>query len=118
MKSPGSTMSYLELLKLVAPETIVVITALAVLAIGLATGRARSSATIPFNAAQDARDKPVAARMPFAVAVLGLAIATCAIFMLPNHIALFGGMLVITPVTSVQICSSFAPSAEAMRAAE
>jgi len=101
MKSASSTMSYLELLKLVAPETIVVMTALAVLAIGLATSRARSSATIPFNASQDARDKPVAARLPFAVAVLGLAIATCAVLMLPNHIALFGGMLVITPLTSL-----------------
>src|SRR3954451_16126743 len=101
MKSAGSTMSYLELLKLVAPETIGVITALAVLAIGLATSRGRSSATIPFNAAQGARNKPVVARISFAVALLGLALATWAILMLPKHVALFGGMLVITPLTSL-----------------
>lgn len=94
-------MSYLELLKLVAPETIVVVTALAVLAIGLATGRARSGATIPFNTSQNVRDKPVAAPIMFVVGVLGLAIAACAVFMLPHHISLFGGMLVITPLTSL-----------------
>ena len=93
-------MSYLELLKLVAPETIVVVTALAVLAIGLATGRARSGATIPFNAS-DVPSKPVASPIIFAVAVLGLAVAICAVLMLPHHIALFGGMLVITPLTSL-----------------
>jgi NADH-quinone oxidoreductase subunit N len=99
MKSAGSIMSYLELFKLVAPETIVVITALAVLSIGLATGRARSSATV--STAQNPRSKPVAAHASFGVAVLGLAIATCAVLMLPHHMALFGGMLVITPLTSL-----------------
>src|SRR6058998_937646 len=49
MKSADSTilkMSYFELLKLASPETIVVITALAVLAIGLVTGRGKSTATV------------------------------------------------------------------------
>src|SRR5437764_56008 len=46
MKSADSTMSYFELLKLVSPETIVVITALAVLTFGLAAGRGKSSVTI------------------------------------------------------------------------
>ena len=101
MKSPNSTTSYLELLKLVAPETIVVITALAVLAIGLATGRARSTATIPFNTSRNVREKPVAAPVTFTVAVFGLAVAICAVFMLPRHIALFTGMLAITPLTSL-----------------
>src|SRR5437763_15637595 len=39
-------MSYLELLKLASPEAIVVITALAVLTIGLTTGREAASATV------------------------------------------------------------------------
>src|SRR4051794_5563222 len=99
MKSAGSTMSYLELLKIVAPETIVVITALAVLAIGLATSRGRSSATIPFNAAQGARNKPVVARISFAVGLRGLALATGAILLLTKHGALFGGILRITALT-------------------
>jgi NADH-quinone oxidoreductase subunit N len=100
MKSAGSAISYLELLKLVAPETIVVITALGVLAIGLATGRAKSSATVSTKT-QLPGSKPVAARASFAVAVLGLGIATCAVLMLPHQIALFGGMLIVTPLTSL-----------------
>ncbi len=63
-------MSYLELLKLASPETIVVITGLAVLAIGLVTGRAKSTATV--STAK-----------------------------LPRNATLFGGMLVITPLTSL-----------------
>jgi NADH-quinone oxidoreductase subunit N len=81
-------MSYLELLKLGAPEAIVAITALAVLAIGLIrwgetpSGR-RSSAFCS------------------AVAGLGLAAAVGAVVMLPQNATLFGGMLVITPLTSL-----------------
>ena len=46
MKAADATISYLELLKLASPETIVVITALAVLAVGLGTGRVRSTTTV------------------------------------------------------------------------
>src|SRR5882762_7771810 len=74
-------MSYLELLKLAAPETIVVVTALAVLTIGLTTTRVLALGPI--------------------VAVLGIAVAIGAILMLPQHANLFGGMLVISPLNSL-----------------
>src|SRR2546429_11932 len=74
-------MSYLELLKLAAPEAIVVVTALAVLTIALATRRALVLGPI--------------------VAVLGVAVAIVAVVMLPSHANLFGGMLVISPLNSL-----------------
>jgi NADH-quinone oxidoreductase subunit N len=74
-------MSYLELLKLAAPETIVVVTALAVLTIGLTTARALVLGPV--------------------VAVLGIALAIGAVLMLPQHANLFGGMLVISPLNSL-----------------
>jgi NADH-quinone oxidoreductase subunit N len=74
-------MSYLQLLKLAAPETIVVVTALVVLTIGLTSARA-------------------AKFTPF-VAGLGIAIAISAILKLPAHANLFGGMLVISPLNSL-----------------
>src|SRR5205814_5424465 len=72
---------YLELLKLAAPEAIVVVTALAVLTIGLTTARAQVLGPI--------------------VAVLGVAIAIGAVLMLPQHANLFGGMLIISPLNSL-----------------
>jgi NADH-quinone oxidoreductase subunit N len=74
-------MSYLELLKLASPEVIVVITALAVLAIGLAIERASVLCS--------------------SVAALGLVVAVGAVLMLPYNATLFGGMLVITPLNSL-----------------
>src|SRR6266513_2795311 len=74
-------MSYLELLKLAAPEAIVVGTALAVLTIGLTTTRTLMLGPI--------------------VAVLGIALAIGAVLMLPSHANLFGGMLVISPLNSL-----------------
>src|ERR1700736_4865725 len=74
-------MSYLELLELVSPEAIVVVTALVVLAIGLTSERASAICS--------------------AVAALGLAAAVGAILMLPQSATLFGGMLVISPLTSL-----------------
>src|SRR5438094_80172 len=83
-------MSYLELLKLAAPEAIVVVTALAVLTIGLTSTRA--SAWCPI------------------VAALGIAIAIAAVLMLPQQANLFGGMLVISPLNSLFkiVCLSLA----------
>jgi NADH-quinone oxidoreductase subunit N len=74
-------MSYLELLKLAAPEAIVVVTALAVLTIALTTRRALVLGPV--------------------VAVLGVAVAIVAVVMLPSHANLFGGMLVISPLNSL-----------------
>src|SRR5437588_10022329 len=74
-------MSYLELLTLAAPEAIVVVTALAVLTIGLTTTRALVLGPV--------------------VAVLGIAVAIGAVIMLPAHANSFGGMLVISPLNSL-----------------
>src|SRR5213079_92211 len=83
-------MSYLEFLKLASPEAIVVLNALSVLAIGLAS--ARTSAFCSFFAA------------------LGLGIAIGAVFLLPENATLFAGMLVISPLASLFkiICISLA----------
>jgi len=75
--------SYLVLLKLASPEAIVVVTVLAVLAIGLTNGRETASVICSI------------------VATLGLATAIGTVFMLPQNATLFGGMLVITPLTSL-----------------
>jgi NADH-quinone oxidoreductase subunit N len=102
MKSADSTVSYLELLKLASPETIIVITALAVLAIGLVTGRVKSTATASTaKPAQSANHTSSSAGICTAVAALGLAIAIGAVLMLPHNATLFGGMLVIAPLTSL-----------------
>src|SRR5213594_3082007 len=94
-------MSYLELLKLASPEIVIVITALVVLAIGLVTGHAKSSATISTAKPAHALSHTSTATTGICsvVAALGLAIAIGAILMLPQSTTLFGGMLVITPLT-------------------
>jgi NADH-quinone oxidoreductase subunit N len=74
-------MSYLNLLKLASPEAVVVLTALVVLSVGLLTKRAAAICAF--------------------VGALGLVIATGAVLMLPRNTRLFGGMLVITPLTSL-----------------
>ncbi|PYK89632.1 MAG: NADH-quinone oxidoreductase subunit N, partial [Verrucomicrobia bacterium] len=74
-------MSYLELLKLAAPEAIVVVIALAVLTVGLTSTRAKALCPI--------------------VAAIGTAVAIGAVLMLPPHANLFGGMLVISPLNSL-----------------
>ncbi len=95
-------MSYLELLKLALPETIVVITALAVLSIGLVTGRVKLTATVSTaKPAQSANDTSTATGICSAVAAFGLAVAIGTVLMLPRNATLFSGMLVITPLTSL-----------------
>ena len=74
-------MSYLELIKLASPEAVVVITALVVLAVGLTSRRPGTICS--------------------GIAVLGLAVAIGAVLLLPRNANLFGGMLVITPLTSL-----------------
>src|SRR6266446_4232639 len=81
-------MSYLELLKLAAPEAIVAVTALAVLAIGL----------IRWGETPSSRRSSA---FGSAVAGLGLAAAVGAVLMLPQNATLFSGMLVITSLTSL-----------------
>jgi NADH-quinone oxidoreductase subunit N len=93
-------MSYLELLKLASPEIVIVITALVVLAIGLVTGHPKSSATISLSRPAHALSHTsTATGICSVVAALGLIIAIGAILMLPQSTTLFGGMLVITPLT-------------------
>jgi NADH-quinone oxidoreductase subunit N len=74
-------MIYLDLLKLAAPEVVVVVTALVVLALGLLAQRGIGICS--------------------AVAAAGLLFAAAAVLMLPQHATLFGGMLVISPLTSL-----------------
>ena len=71
-------MSYLELLKLAAPEAILVVAAIIVLTVGLARANSDSICSI--------------------VAALGLIAAGVAVSMLPAA-NLFGGMLVVSPLT-------------------
>jgi NADH-quinone oxidoreductase subunit N len=73
--------SYLELLKLASPEIVVTITALVVLALGLASARASAFCS------------PTAA--------LGLVLAIGAVLYLPPNATLFGGMLVVSPLNSL-----------------
>src|SRR5438094_3058382 len=102
MKSANSTMSYLELLRLASPEAVVVVTALVVLAIGLATGRATSGVTVSTaQAQQPAADTAAATDRCSLIAALGLIIAIGAVLLIPHNAALFGGTLVITPLTSL-----------------
>ncbi|HEX4666758.1 MAG TPA: NADH-quinone oxidoreductase subunit N [Chthoniobacterales bacterium] len=95
-------MSYLELLKLAAPEAIVVLTALMVLTIGLVTGRRQAGATVsvagPPRVARPPDSTPGICAL---VAALGLAVAAGAIVRLPGHAMLFHGMLVISPLNSL-----------------
>ena len=74
-------MSYLELLKLAAPEGLVVLTALIVLTLGLTRPRALGLSTL--------------------VSCIGLAAAGIAVTLLPANTTLLGGMLVVTPLTSL-----------------
>lgn len=74
-------MNYLQLLQLALPECIVVVTALAVLTIGLTSGRAADLAS--------------------GVAAVGLVAAAAAVGGLPANAFLFDGMLVVTPLTSL-----------------
>src|SRR5919108_3937176 len=74
-------MNYLDLLRLVSPEAIVVITALVVLAIGLTSGNKKNICTV--------------------VCALGLVAAAVSVLMLPAKVSAFGGMIVISPLTSL-----------------
>ena len=74
-------MNYLDLLRLAAPEAVLVVTALVVLALGLASTRALAVCS--------------------AVAAAGLLFASSAVLMLPLQATLVNGMLVITPLTSL-----------------
>src|SRR5436189_1326263 len=101
MRSLPSTMSYLELLKLAFPEVIVVISAVAVLTIGLTSRQGIAVASVSSGKPPTRGFGPRTAtdRCSLAAA-LGLLIAIAAVFMLPRNVTLFGGMLVITPLTS------------------
>ena len=74
-------MSYLELLKLASPEAVVVVTALVVLSVSLVAKRAAAACGF--------------------IAALGLVIAIVGALLLPRNESLFGGMLVISPLTSL-----------------
>ena len=106
-------MNYLDLVKLAAPEIAVVITALVVLAIGLTTsrrvGHATVSATKPEMTQNVAPDR-MGQRLCTFAAALGLVIAIGVVFTLPENANFLGGMLVVSPLTSLFkiICLSLA----------
>src|SRR5689334_7058479 len=104
MRSPGSTISYLELLKLASPEAVVAISALLVLALGLVRKRnAAATGVSPANPSiGSAGIRPrISAVSCSLVAMFGVIVAITAVCMLPRDANLFGGMLVITPLTSL-----------------
>lgn len=74
-------MNYLDLLRLAAPEAVIVVTALIVLALGLMNSRA--------------------AELCSGVAAAGILFAASAVLQLPSQATLLNGMLVITPLTSL-----------------
>lgn len=74
-------MNYFDLLRLAAPEAVLVVTALLVLALGFLNGRASTLCS--------------------AVAAAGLLFASSAVLLLPAQAALFNGMLTITPLISL-----------------
>jgi NADH-quinone oxidoreductase subunit N len=74
-------MNYVDLLKLASPEAVVALTALLVLALGLATTRGPGICS--------------------AVAAAGILFASATVLLLPEQATLFHGMLVITPLTSL-----------------
>lgn len=74
-------MNYLELLRLAFPEVHLTVAVLVVLALGLR--KTHSAALCSY------------------VAAIGLALAVVAVLRLPQNATLFGGMLVITPLTSL-----------------
>ena len=94
-------MSYLDLLKLAAPEAIVTLTALVVLAIGLTTSRGTAVAGVSIAKPQNAAGTAAPTAFCALVAVLGLIVAIGAALVLPQNAMLFRGMLVISPLNSL-----------------
>lgn len=74
-------MNYLELLRLAFPETHVVVTALIVLTLGLTRASSKTAGSF--------------------VAARGLLLAAISVLHLPAEATLLGGMLVVTPLTSL-----------------
>ncbi len=96
-------MNYFELLRLASPEAIVVVTALAVLAIGLTSGGKVAVRAKQNDAASPGRiadDTPAATICSF-IAALGIMVAVGAVLLLPLQANLFEGMLVISPLNSL-----------------
>jgi NADH-quinone oxidoreductase subunit N len=83
-------MNYLDLVRLAAPEIAVVVTALIVLALGLTTGRESATTT-----------ERTIFPTPSLAAALGLAVSILVVCTLPGNARMFGGMIVITPLTSL-----------------
>src|SRR5438046_8661758 len=102
-------MSYLDLLKLAAPEAIVTLTALVVLVIGLTTNRGTVVAGVSVAMLQPAAAGTAAVtRFCTLVGALGLIIAIEATVLLPARANLFHATLVIPPRHSPfqSVCSA------------
>jgi NADH-quinone oxidoreductase subunit N len=98
-------MNYLELLKLAAPEAIIVATALVVLTIGLVSGRrvegADGSVAGHEIVGGTPSVRPASLGLCALFAALGLVLAAGAVLLLPAHATLSHGMLVISPLNSL-----------------
>jgi NADH-quinone oxidoreductase subunit N len=97
-------MNYLELLRLAAPEAVVVLTALLLLTIALVMGRKASGPSIGTTGRGLAGGRPssaLASGIATVVAACGLIVAAGAVVRLPPSATLFGGMLVISPLNSL-----------------
>ena len=97
-------MSYLELLRLAAPEAIVVGTALLLLTVGLIVGRKAAGVTVSATARGMANQPPAAtpaSGVGFVLAALGPVAAVLAVVRLPASANLLHGMLVVSPLNSL-----------------
>src|SRR5437763_13439536 len=95
-------MSYLELLKLASPEAIVTLTALIVLAIGVASGRGTVVAGVsPAKPREPAAGTAASTVVCTLVAMIGLIVAITAIRLLPPHAGFFRAILLTSPAHSL-----------------
>jgi NADH-quinone oxidoreductase subunit N len=97
-------MSYLELLRLAAPEAIVTATALLILTIALFSGRKAVGPTVSTAAGAGtsaSTGRPAGQELIVPVAAIGLLIAVFTIVRLPAHASIFHAMLVISPLNSL-----------------
>ncbi len=93
-------MKYLELLRLAFPEAHVAGTAMLILALGLTRQNRNAGATI-FPDRRRREGNPSATNICSIVAALGLTFAIISVLRLPPTATFSGGMLVITPFTSL-----------------
>lgn len=91
---------YLQLLRLTSPEAIITLTALIILALGLAESRGTAVAGVSTRPRNSGSEPAGAAAFSSFIAILGIAFAVVTLIRLPRYAVLFNGMIVISPLTS------------------